>query len=107
MEPGMARNCERLALRTSPPMKLDVMAYSVMKSGHTIAYIVCFQSNDDCCRFFDATVTAAVACWCPLTPATYELKPLAVSEWLVNAITIRPAITPTMAIPKHTSCTRK
>ena len=33
----MARNCDRLAFRTSPPMKLDVIAYRVMKSGHTIA----------------------------------------------------------------------
>ena len=33
----MARNWLRRALRTSPPRKLEVIAYRVMNSGQTIA----------------------------------------------------------------------
>ena len=64
----MARNCDRFAFRTSPPMKLDVIAYSVMKSGHTIAYMVCLRSKLDCCRLFEYFARLAVALSTPPTP---------------------------------------
>ena len=75
IEPGIARNCDRFAFRTSPPMKLDVIAYSVMKSGQTIAYSVCFRSKLDCVRLPDDLAAAATASCEPPRPLHVGVDP--------------------------------
>ena len=103
----MARTCDRFAFRTSPPMKLDVIAYEVMKSGHTMAYSVCLRSNPACWRFPDDLAAAATALCDPPRPLTYELIPAADWEWPLTARMTIPTTTPVIAIAKVTFWIRK